>query len=178
LASRRPRGKRFSQGGRGPKNQLWTVVVQDEINLGAAGDLESQIVLGSDWERASGSLESATCMSIRGWVSLQSRITAGVASGPGVLHMYIGVFDEDETPPGAELASTYGDEIIMWTGGHTFGGAAAAADVDQHYDVMFDVKVQRKITNGKKVSLVFSNGLTTGVLIGGVQRALVRLGGN
>ena len=175
MARRRPR--RFARAG-GPKNNVWTTVLQDEISIGAAGILNSNIVQGTDWERASGATESATCMSIRGHLTVQSRIIAGTANGPGAYFAYIGVFDEDETPPDASLSSTYADEIIMWTGGHMFGAAGDTFDESQVFHVEFDVKVQRTITNGKKIVLSQSNGLTTGIQCAGVQRALLRLGGN
>ena len=174
---RRSHGTR-SVSRRGPKNNLWSVVLQDELSLGGGGALNSNIVQGSDWERASGSSERSTLMTIRGWLSVQSRPTAGVANSAGSLHAYIGVFDEDETPPGADLASTYGDEDILWTGGYSYGAAGDMADVDQAFNVIFEVKAQRKVRNGQKVVLSLQSGLTTAVQVSGVQRALLRLGGN
>jgi len=169
FASRRPKG---------PKNNVWTVVVQDEVSIGGGGALNSSIVQGSDWERQSGSSERSTLMSIRGWFAIQSRLIAGTANSAGSLHAYIGVFDEDETSPGADLASTYGDEDILWIGGFSFGAAGVGFDFAQHFNAVLDVKAQRKIRNGQKVVLSFQSGLTTSVQVSGVQRALLRIGGN
>jgi len=163
---------------RGPKNNLWTVVVQDEISIGAGGALRSNIVVAADWERSTGGNERATLLTIRGWFAITSKPNAGVAASGGSIHAYIGIFDEDETPPLGDLASTYSQEDVIWTDGWTFPGAADVSDPMQTYKAHVHVKAMRKIRSGQKVSLVIDSGLTTAVQTNGVLRALLRLGGN
>ena len=159
--ARQRSSRRFS---RGKKHYMWTSVLIGANAAAAIGvqDL-SPIVANTDWASGSG-LDNATLIRIRGWFSV-----AQDAATDGAVMAYIGLFDNDETPPSPETGSTYTDEVILWTDGFQY---EASTTSQQTFHV--DVKAKRKFTSGQSVILnVLAK--TTAMRISGVCRALIQL---
>ena len=171
--ARRGRGNFTRRGAVRRKNNVWTVVLLDRVSVGAGGQTVSDIVTGTDWQRSSSGKETATVLTVRGWMSYIQKV-AVASVNPNNCMEYIGVADEDAASPDAMLASTYTDEDIMWTGGHQF----AFEDSDgTHFDREFNVKAQRLITTGQDLRYVLDVGVSGVLEVSGVIRALVRIHG-
>ena len=160
---------------RGPKNNIWTTILGDEVAIGAASSTTFDIVAAADWTVAGG-LERATILRVRGWFSAVVKDATGSFAG-GAHFAYIGLFDEDETSPGGSISGTYIDEDIMATYGFLFAFADTGT-VGQTWSQEIDVKAMRKIRTGQDLRFVYTNSGTTSVEVSLVIRALLRRGGN
>lgn len=178
------RGRRHRAVRRGMKNQLWTVSIVDEFELttGLSTAIFSPVV-DEDWQRASVSAEKCTVLRVRGWVSVVQELTAGVG-GDGTVFAGMVLHDEEATTPNMSLVTSYGEEDLLWIGGHLFGpvervitveGGTTSLANQWHFDV--DIKAMRKMRTGQAMDMVFTNLLPSSVEISGVLRALVRIGG-
>ena len=171
-------GRRVRRGfsrSRGPKNQIWTVLVIEDVAVSNTA-VDQIIVASADWSRG-GSFEKATILRTRGWLSVASDPTQTVRSGffAAVYHV-----DEDNVAVAADAAALYSDEDVLWTGGFMIpAGNAGAVEIPPVFVFDIDVKSMRKTNNGQELRLALvagTSGLTTRV--SGVLRALVRVGGN
>ncbi len=80
---------------RGPKNQVWTTILNRNVGiLAGATKTGTDIVAPTDWTVVGGS-ERATIMRIRGWfaVTMQEPVLAFIG---GSAFAYVGLYDEDE----------------------------------------------------------------------------------
>jgi len=171
-----PRKRNFAVR-RGPKNNLWTVILSANDVTATLATSAQPIVASSDWRRGSAtSAEMATLLRIRGWVTMVPDQVAGVHS-TGSWFSYIMVVDEDAASPPASSVSTYGDEDVIWTSGGAFAETSAtqAPVVDRTF---IDVKAMRRIKSGQEVRHVMTNLTDGNVLQSNVIRALLRVGGN
>ncbi len=169
------RRRRGFSARRGPKNQIWTVIVIEDVAV-ANTAVDSIIVASSDWSRG-GSFEKATVLRTRRWLSISTSPTQTVKAG---FFAAIYAVDEDNTAVAAHLPALYSDEDVLWTGGFMIpAGNATAVERPAAFNFDIDVKSMRKINNGQELRLatvVGASGLTT--RMSGVIRALVRIGGN
>ena len=172
MASRR----RFSRGAsRGPKNQIWSVIVEDSVAVGTGATVSFAIIQDTDWARITGQ-ERATILRVRGWFSVSGRVVVGIV-GDAAVAAYVSLHDDGVSPPNALLSASYTDEDVLWTGGYQFP-LTATDTVLNPWTVDLDVKAMRKIHAGQHLSLTITNNMTVGAEISGVQRALIRIGGN
>jgi len=129
-------------------------------------------VTAVDWEPNSASLERATIMRVRGWLSF-SRSPIATVEVPIFLAMY--VTDEDTGTSDPELAAFYSDEDVLWTYGIQFPvGNASAVEIGYSHNVVVDVKAMRRITNGQELRLTFVASTSATITMSGVLRTLVR----
>ncbi len=162
----------------GPKNNLWAVVIAERVTIAAGGQTADQLLTTADWSRgAVGGSERATILRVRGYMSFTGKNAVG-ARGSAALMAYLTVVDEDITTdvsPG--VASTYIDEDILWTRGHSWSAVAAGENrADVYWDV--DVKAMRKIRIGQDLRMVWSNFAVETLERSMVLRTLIRIGGN
>ncbi len=171
--------RRFNRAvSRRNKNQVWTVSIVDDTTVAAAATaVLASIVAESDWETSTASAEKATCLRIRGWLSMRQGTVAGAGSSGGVF-LYIVKQDDDAVFPAASSASTYAEEDILWLGGWSVGtlGDTTARTLVQ--DMIIDVKAMRRIRTGQNIALVASNTSGGDIVFEGVLRGLVRMGGS
>ena len=163
-------GRRYTTAGRafsrGPKNNIWSVVTQQDTALAADTNDELNIVDGADWTGSAGA-ESATLLRIRGYLGV-----APDAATDGAFQWYIARFDNDAASPSPTLPATYVDEDILATGGYQFEASAGNAKMWE-----IDVKAMRRIGVGDEVRLVMRS-ISTATRNTVVARGLVRKGGN
>jgi len=160
---------------RGPKNNIWSVVLIDELIVDAAGS-EGDIVNSTDLQASATGFQRFTLLRIRGWLSFSKAVTSQVATN---LMMIIYVTDSDATGVGALNATTYSKEDVLWTYGLDYAAnGAGAVEAQTPITVNVDVKAMRKIDTSRDVrfSVVASSaGL---IKMSGILRGLVRKGGN
>ena len=160
----------------GVKNQIWTVILLNEVVLADGGQQHSNIVQQSDWSSTGG--ERATVLTIRGWLSVSFTNDVSVASNEGSVFWYIGVIGDGIVTPLSPLAAnTYIRPSILTTAGHLaeavpIGGRANSKSWD------INVKTMRTIKASETIALVLSNESDRTINTSGVIRALVRKGGN
>ncbi len=160
----RRKTKRFS--GAGGKNYLWTVVLFDDAMSTTTEKVP--LVADSDWVGAAGQ-PSATVIAIRGYMAFRSLSTS--ASGD---KWYIGKLDKDvAAPANPEVADTYVDEDIMYTGGCAKSTGTAAAV--QLYHEMIDIKAKRRIKGGMELILAHRATVSSQIQVTGVLRTLLLL---
>ena len=159
----------------GPKNNVWTTVLMDDIVVATLGAAPFNIVQDTDWQAGAGQ-ERATILRIRGWISVHNKTTTGVRPD-GTWFAYICVLDEDAASSDASDPATYADEDILWTDGGQFTVTDTNASGEVSYR-RIDVKSMRKIRVGQQCRLVFQNSSTGDMQISGTVRALMRKGGN
>jgi len=171
MARRRSRAAK-----RGPKNQVWTTIVNSSVTvLAGATKTGTDIVTSADWINIGGA-ERGTVLRVRGWFSAALLVPTVQFVGGGAF-AYVGVYDEDELSKDASLASTYAEEDIMGTWGHEY----AASEVDdsiREWNEVVDIKAMRKIQTGQDLRFVATNNTALIMQISLVLRALVRRGGN
>jgi len=159
---------------RGPKDQLWTILVIDGLVVDDSPAVSRDIVEGADWA-VGGGFEHGTILRVRGWLTLQPP-----AAVPSTMFMTIGPQDQVLTAGNANptLEATYLDEDILWT----YGVSVAATVANDLYipPIIVDIKAMRKITTGVdlRLTMVTNGPVGAGWTINGVLRALVRRGGN
>ena len=169
--------RRHMRATRGIKNNVWTVVLQNELVLAASAQHESPIVTEADWSDGG---ERATCLTMRGYLSVAGSTQTAVAQTEGGILWYIGVVDRDipaGSAPAPQTAATYVQNQIFTTGGHIFPAVAIEVTRDT-YDVEIDVKTKRTIQAGQDITLVLANRTSDEVKLTLVIRALLRKGGN
>jgi len=162
---------------RGTKNQVWTVSLVFELQVVAAvPTIIFSPVTDPDWVRSNASAERATLLRMRGWMSVRGLSTT--FSG-GAVMMYALLSDDDAPIVPADVANTYAEEDILWTGGTMLPDMPAdASGVQPTRDWDIDVKSQRKFRAGEGVDFVMENNCANSIEVSGVIRALVRMGGN
>ncbi len=149
------------------KNLVWTSVVEASEDISNVTQ-DLAIVIGVDWSVVAGR-ETATLLTIRGNISLGVRLP-----NDGAVHMYIAVFDKDETSPSPRQADTYVEEDILWT----YCQEHTADSLDMP-NIPVHIKAKRRISNGQEVRLVFIEGATTNsVRLSCILRALVNKANN
>ena len=162
---------------RGPKNNIWTVILMDELTVGTTA-IEVNIVQGSDWTGSVGGFQRATVMRVRGWLSVSADPTLTVATS---YFMMIYVTDEDTAVQDPSALQTYADEDILWTGGFALaaGNAGAVEQRKAVYDTVIDIKSMRKLSIGQELRLSMISGDSgAAISVAGLLRGLVRKGGN
>jgi len=170
-----PRGFHRSRSKRGPKNNVWTVALEDEVVLAAGATLTFDIVNRADWQRSGGANERATLMRVRGWLSVIHKISSGsIVLAPWFA--YISIQDENAASSSASDVTTYADEDILWTGGGMFSFTDTGDAVSHMQEI--DVKAMRRFNAGGEVRLVLTNSSIVAMSVTGVQRGLLRIGGN
>ena len=165
---------RGNRSGRRPgprRNRIWTNVLSDEGTVGGGGSLTLDITRGTDWQRSGTGREMATVVAIRGWISFA--FEADSIAG-GSLSALIGLFDEDEANPGVTVVATYSDEDILWTGGIQLG--SQFSNEGQAWNVEFNVKAKRKLSNGQELRFIMENGCLEPCRVSGLLRALILTG--
>ena len=162
--------------GRGPKNNVWTVLVLEDQAVDNAV-IEGDIVNNTELEPAASGLQRYTLLRIRGWLSVSRD---PVLTTDVTLFMAIYLTDLNAGTVDASNATKYTEEDVIWTAGVNFAGAGAGAvevAPPARFDV--DVKAMRRFTSGSDVRITFiGNQAASGLLVSGVMRALVRKGGN
>ena len=174
-------GRRTVRGAskRGPKNNIWTVVLGDQISLSPQALNSARVIQDTDWVRQSGG-EKATLLRVRGWWFL-SAPTSDIVTVRGAVHAYMAFVDEDVgTDALPNSADAYVAEDILWTGGmalpvHPVGSAPFFSG---RMDI--DVKAMRRFRAGQQLRFVVMNSsITTPILeMSFLLRGLIRLGGN
>ena len=168
--------RRTMRASRGVKDNVWTVVLLDDVSLAASGQSDSAITTESDWSSGG---ERATMLTVRGWLSINGDNEAG-AKLEGSVFAYIGLVDQNiAAAAGPTSASTYVDEVILTTMGGQFVNTGAG-DLQTREPLSWDINVKTKRTfqSGTDIRLVISNQTGKAVKISGVLRALLRKGGN
>ncbi len=161
---------------RGPKNQVWTTILNQSVTIIAgATKTGTNIVQDDDWSGANGQ-ERATILRVRGWFSLVNKFATGSFAGGGFF-AYVGLYDNDELSAPANLAGTYAAEDIMATWGKEFAFTDTGTVGDVWSEVI-DIKAMRKIRTGQALRFVATNSTANDAKISLVIRALVRKGGN
>jgi len=173
MAGRRIRGR--SGVSRGPKNNVWSVVLAQNVALSDT-IIEAVIVNPAEWQGSANSFQRATLLRIRGWLSYCSDAEDASA---GAFFACIYVVDENENALSPLTAATYTDDDVLWTGGvqsGSLGTGAVETRIPYVWDV--DVKAMRKLDSSREVrlSVVCTTGLDGRFSCG--LRALVRKGGN
>ena len=157
---------------RGPKNNVWTAILMDELAVDNTPAVDAVIVDKSDWSGASGN-EKATLLRIRGYVNV-SKATGGAT------HMYMAIYvaDKDTGVLSVSGVAAYVDEDILWTHGVNLPSSTAGTVMPVYVDI--DVKSMRRINSSQEVRLTMQGdiGNTTVMIVSGVIRGLVRKGGN
>ncbi len=171
MARRTPRGS--SRGAKQRGLNTWTTVLAVDTEITTGASTSCSIVQDSDWVPAGGT-SKATLKRIRGWLSCITKDVTG-SFAQSIVMCYIGLFDEDDTPPPPQSVSTYVDEDILWTG----GGVLAFTDtgtVGRSVDFDLDSKAQRRMRNGQTLSLVVQNVSAASLQVSLVARALLTRG--
>ncbi len=174
---------RHSRGGttrsvkRGPKNNLWTAVLYAGTQIALGAQNTSLIVTQDDWIRAAAGNERCTILRVRGTLSIAHEEVAATAAG--AVQAYAMVEDEDVTTTASPfVAATYAEEDILWTNGIAWPTMAANTVVSPVHWVI-DIKAMRRIQRDQELKMVIANGAAgRKVVVNGVIRALLRLGGN
>ena len=164
--------RRRARGTRGPRNLVWTVVLNDNEQVLAAGTSSNEICVASDWTAADG-FERATLLGIRGWISVAR--DDGSAFEGNFMGL-IGKFNAGETKPLPRVPATYEDEDILWTmGGNMMinDNGGRNGQPGAYFEV--NVKSRRKIDVNTVISFEYQNGLG-GTRLSMVLRALIDKG--
>ncbi len=171
MANRRARG--VSRGARTRGLNTWTTILAVDTEITTGSVTSFAIAQDSDWV-PSGGTSKATLKRVRGWLSCIKKNATG-SFADCVVMTYIGLFDEDETPPAPQASSTYTDEDILWTAGrHMPFVDSAAAGMTAQFDI--DSKAQRKMRNGQQLQLVVQNVGAASLFVSLVVRALLTRG--
>jgi len=165
------RNHRSRAAHRGPKNQVWTSVINVEQALAAGVQQDANIVQSSDWTAVDG--EKATLLTVRGYITISGVNDATIIHPEGSVQLYIAKIGAAFTPaPAVNLAATYVQQDILWTGGFQWNGTAiGVADGVYHQEI--NIKVKRKITVADTIRLVIGNNRSETVDITYVLRGLV-----
>ena len=178
----RGKGHTRRSSSRGPKNNVWTAIILNEVLLAAGANSVSSIVTSADWSNEPFG-ERATVLTIRGWLSVTAQADT-LTKSEGQIFWYIGKVD-GALPivdiPVADSVVTYTQTNILDTGGFVassvLGGVGGLAAQRSHsWEV--NVKTMRKIRSGEDINLMVTNGTGDDIRVGGVLRALLRKGGN
>jgi len=160
---------------RGPKNNVWSVLVLEDVAISTT-TIESAIVAPADWSGVTGTgFEKGTLLRIRGWLGFTLSQTSAAQT---TLFGMIYVTDANDVVHSPALAASYATEDVLWSWGQIWPtGNASALEKNATLSVPVDVKSMRKIDSSKQVRLALIVSTTSGVLISGVLRGLVRKSG-
>ena len=171
----RRRGFSRAASSRGPKNNVWTTILAEDVDIGAGGLSGFNIVQDSDWTASAGS-ERATILRVRGWLTVHNKTSTGIR-GDGAFFLGIFLLDSDAATPNPSVASTYVDEDTLWTGGGMF--TITDTNATGHVtDLLPDVKAMRKMRKGQELRIAVASPGLTNLRVSFVLRALLRKGGN
>ncbi len=151
---------------RGKKNpMLWVPALQAPIQVVPGTPLHVNLVSGTNWERQSTSVGRATCLRIRGGLSVTSdeALTGSFVANIRVVRVGEGLFDPT-------TLAAYQTEQIMWSSNGTFSASQIAT---LNYEI--DVKARRRLTNDSIVILSFGT-TTLNLLVGFMTRSLIQVG--
>jgi len=170
-----PRGRnRLQRSAKTLKNNVWAIAFLDEQTVSSGSRIGVPMVVDGDWALGG---QRATLLTVRGWLSVNGspQLTAMLE---GTIAWYIGLVDEDITVfPSLILPSTYVDEVILTTGGHSFEQVAAnVRRPTKDWDI--NVKTKRTFNTGTNVMLVLLNSTADDITISLLTRTLLRKGGN
>ncbi len=157
---------------RGPKNNVWTVILFDELTVDDTPAVEGVIVAVTDWSGATGN-EKATLLRIRGYLTVA---LLGAASTNKPVFMAIYISDKDTGVLSPTGVAAYTDEDILWTGGVSLPAVISGEGHTQHIEI--DVKSMRRINSSQEVRITMQGAAAGTVSVSGVLRGLVRKGGN
>jgi len=160
------------------KNNIWSVLLENEILIAAGATFVSPIVTQIDW--APLGAERATILTVRGWMSICAN-NDDSAKSEGQVFWYIGLVSGLETPLLADSGTTYAATNILDTGGHIFENVAATTSIGQMRptkDWDINIKTMRTIMARQDLVVVVTNGTGDDIRFGGLFRALLRKGGN
>jgi len=168
----RRRGRSVS---RGPKNNIWTVVLLDNQAI-STSVVEANIVEPDDWQPSTSGFERATLLRVRGWLAFTGNQPSLVVSS---MFAAIYVTDADDSVNSPAAVATYTKEDVLWTWGVQVpaiesGGIEA---VPMTY-VAVDIKAMRKIDSARELRLTLVGSVAFTGTVSGVLRALIRKGGN
>ena len=160
---------------RGPKNNVWSVILIDEQTVDTSS-IEGDIVNAGDLQAPLSGFQRFTLLRIRGWLSITKAVANTTSAA---IFMVIYTTDADAAVIDTRVADNYTDEDILWTGGVAFAANGAGA-VEQSPGVQFDidVKAMRKIDTSRDVRFSFTSTAVGAIVVSGLLRALVRKGGN
>jgi len=166
VAARRRRAS--GRGARsGPKNQLWSAVISENVALAAAAVSNDDIVAPTDWVVGVG-LEHATVLRCRGFLSVVPDGAADGALFAAIVKVDDAVADLD---PGA--IATYTTEDVLWSWCLQWEASSIGAPAQ----TVIDVKAMRRISTQDSIRLCLS-AVGTQARVSFICRALVRRGGN
>ena len=165
----RPRVRRaFSKG---VKNQIWSVLLVDQLSVATTSSFSANIVQASDWAAITG--QRATMMAMRGYISISGN-NSGSAKIEGALFGYIGTLSEAAgTTPPAEVAGTYTEPTILDTFGHAWEDVAVGVTRNT-FDHPVNVKTKRTIDTSTNIVLAMANESGNTIEITCVIRTLMR----
>ena len=176
------RRNKSSRGVRhGPKNNVWTSVVQNEVLVATGNSTVTSIVTAADWSNEPLG-ERATILTARGWLSICGQNDV-LTKSEGQVFWYIGIIDAlvatGAIPP-ADLAATYTQTSILASGGHVFESVSAVIPFTTRNTKGWEInlKTMRTIRSGEDLILVVTNGTGDDIRVGSMVRALLRKGGN
>ena len=167
------KGRRITRSVRSKGALVWTTVLANGINMATGTTATMDIIDDQDWTNVGGS-EKATCLRVRGWLSITID-AAAVLTGAEPVFLYVALFDQSAASPNADDPTTYTEEDILWTAGHMFPYSNISQTSPDSYDVNVDIKAMRKIRTGEQLRMVIRN--PTGGLayeFSGLLRALVK----
>ena len=160
---------------RGPKNNIWSVVLLDEVVVGTAA-VEGDIVNAAELQGAGTGFQRYTLLRIRGWLSVSKPVASVVAQN---LFMIIYTTDANAGTVDALNATTYAVEDILWTGGVGYpANGVGAVEAQPPTQIHVDVKAMRKIDTSRDVRFAFEGSAVGTMTVSGLLRGLVRKGGN
>ena len=168
--------RRFSRSiSRGPKNNVWSVVLLDEVVVDT-GVVEADIVNAGDLQAAATGFQRFTLLRVRGWLSISK--DAANLGGTSVF-MIVYTTDNDAGTVSPIVAATYTDEDVLWSAGADFPAAGTAnISLMAPTQIELDVKAMRKIDTSRNVRFSIIGSSAGAVTVSGVLRGLVRKGGN
>ncbi len=160
---------------RGPKNNIWSVVLVDQQTV-ATTAIEGDIVNAADLQASATGFQRFTLLRIRGWLSFSKPVANQSAAN---IFFLIYTTDADAGVVSPINATTYATEDILYTQGLDFaanGAGAVEATTPLNFDI--DVKAMRKIDTSRDVRFSVVSSIAGGISMSAVLRGLVRKGGN
>ena len=171
MASRR----RARQERSGPKNQLWTALLIEELLFDDTPAEEANLVEAADWSLGTG-FERATLLRVRGWINV---IRSFSSAGNATAFMAIYKTDADDPVRAFDNVAEYVDEDILWTAGVLSPPSSATPSGASVIRLEVDIRVMRKITVSDQIRVSFVHGdAGDSSIVSAVLRSLVRVGGN
>ncbi len=147
----RARGRRSTRNG--PRNLVWSAVLEQNATVADAATLGDNIVTGSDWSAAG--FERATLLSVRGYITV-----INTSASNNAIMMCIAKQGNSEPTISAAVVATYTAEDILWTGG-VLCPAIAQDNTPHRFEI--NIKAKRKLTVGDDIAVFFAP-------VGGIAR--------